>query len=109
MMSRPSRFRYAAQPTLSSKILNAMPQPALPAANCSVLAEVRLVQTPMGRILRVETCSECIADHFWLQRERFLQLTEGASSLEVHWFDRSGAEPVILSYAPQLPETALAV
>jgi hypothetical protein len=79
---------------------NATPQP--PGAPYTVVAELREFITPQGKVWRFVSRSEGVADHAWQQRERLLQLSDGAQSVEVSWEDEGGA-PVNISYAPQLP------
>jgi hypothetical protein len=80
--------------------------PSSPDEPIVALAELRLVQTPAGYVLQVHTTSEGFADHAWLQRDRLLQLSEGAQVLEIHLSSAAVAEPLKLSYSPQLPQHA---
>lgn len=68
-----------------------------------VIAQIREVQTATGRVWRVESTSEGFADHAWMERERLLQLSEGAQAVQICWADASGEE-VEVSYCPQLPQ-----
>ena len=77
-----------------------------PAASRFV-AELHELETPEGRIWRVQTQSEGFADHAWQQRERLLQLSNGAKAIVVCWADEDG-EPVELRYSPELPSTLAA-
>lgn len=79
---------------------NAAQQP--PGASYTVVAELREFITPEGKVWRFVSQSEGVADHAWQQRERLLQLSEGAQSVEISW-QPEGASPVNVTYAPQLP------
>lgn len=76
-------------------------QPTADAAY-TVVAELQELVTPTGRVWRFVSTSEGVADHAWLQRERLLQLSDGAQAVEIIW-ESDDCSPVSLSYAPQLP------
>ena len=69
------------------------------------VAELHELLTPSGRIWRFVTRSEGVADHAWQQRERLLQLSNGALAVEVSW-ECEGNSPVNVTYSPQLPPAA---
>lgn len=77
--------------------------PLQPQREERVIAQIREVHTPEGRVWRVESTSEGFADHAWLERERLLQLSEGAQAVQICWSDASGEE-IQVSYCPQLPQ-----
>lgn len=82
-----------------------MPDPSVqPSAEATytVVAELQELVTPAGRVWRFVSRSEGVADHAWLQRERLLQLSDGAQAVEILWESEDGS-PVSLSYCPQLP------
>lgn len=66
------------------------------------IAELHEVQGPKGRIWRIVTSSEGFADHAWQQRDRLLQISNGATAIEICW-EADGADLVELSFSPQLP------
>lgn len=69
-----------------------------------VIAQLQELTTPTGRVWRLVTNSEGVADHAWQQRERLLQLSNGATAVEIHWQDPASTEtPVTLAYSPALP------
>lgn len=72
-----------------------------------LVGELHEIETAEGRIWRVHTQSEGFADHVWQQRERLLQLSNGAKAVVVCWTDEDG-EPVEVSYSPELPSTLAA-
>lgn len=74
--------------------------PDIPAPR--TIATLQVVQGPQGRILQLVTTCADYADHAWLDRDRLLQLCEGATAFQVIWQGPAG--PVEVSYAPQLPE-----
>jgi hypothetical protein len=79
-------------------------RPARPAEpTCRVVARLEERLTHAGRIWRFVSSSEGVVDHAWQQRERLLQLSEGAAALEICWEPVDGSSPVELSHAPQLP------
>ena len=74
-----------------------------PAENPSApIAELHEVQGPKGRTWRIVTSSEGFADHAWQQRERLLQISDGASAIEICW-ESADADSVELTFSPQLP------
>lgn len=85
-------------------IQNAMPDDRLqPAENPGgPIAELHELQGPRGRIWRIVTSSEGFADHAWQQRERLLQISDGASAIEICW-ESADADPVEMTFSPQLP------
>lgn len=69
-----------------------------------VIAQLQELTTPTGRVWRFVTNSEGVADHAWQQRDRLLQLSNGATAVEIHWHDPASTEtPVVLAYSPALP------
>lgn len=73
-----------------------------PAAAMTPIAELYELQGPTGRRWRIVTSSEAFADHAWQQRERLLQISDGAAAIEICWQSDDG-DPVDLSFSPQLP------
>lgn len=72
-----------------------------------VIAQLQELTTPQGRVWRLVSTSEGVADHAWQQRERLLQLSNGASAVEIHWQDPTTSQaPVQLTYSPALPPAA---
>jgi|GEM_PF-3888393 hypothetical protein len=69
---------------------------------CKVVAQLQEVQTDRGRVWRFVSSSETVVDHAWQQRERLLQLSNGAAALEICWESPDGSG-VKLSHSPQLP------
>lgn len=69
---------------------------------CIVVAQLQEVQTDKGRVWRFTSTSETVVDHAWQQRERLLQLSNGAAALEICWEPPDGST-VELSHSPQLP------
>jgi hypothetical protein len=69
---------------------------------CRIVAEIQEVVTSEGKVWRFVSRSECVADHAWQQRERLLQLSDGATAVEISWQDE-GEAPVSITYSPQLP------
>jgi hypothetical protein len=78
----------------------------LPPGNAStVVAELHELVTPAGKVWRFVSRSEGVADHAWQQRERLLQLSDGAQAVEISW-ECEGSAPVNVTYSPQLPGAA---
>lgn len=71
--------------------------------HCTVVAQLQELQTEKGRVWRFVSSSETVVDHAWQQRERLLQLSDGAAALEICWESSDGSEAVELSHSPQLP------
>lgn len=71
--------------------------------SCREVARLEELITPSGRVWRFVSSNECVTDHAWQQRERLLQLSEGATALEICWEPADGSTAVELSHAPQLP------
>lgn len=70
-----------------------------------VVAEIRELQTPEGRIWQFVSSSAELVDHAWLQRQRLLQLSNGAKAFQTHWQHSDGNHSVT-EFSPPLP-TAL--
>lgn len=68
----------------------------------TVVAQLQEVLTDKGRVWRFISTSETVVDHAWQQRERLLQLSNGAAALEICWEPPDGSA-VELSHSPQLP------
>lgn len=68
----------------------------------TVVAQLQEVLTDKGRVWRFVSTSETVVDHAWQQRERLLQLSNGAAALEICWEPPDGSA-VELSHSPQLP------
>ena len=66
-----------------------------------VVAEFREISTPDGKVWQFVSPSAEMVDHAWQQRERFQQLSNGASRFEVVWQDQ--ASEVVVSHDPSLP------
>lgn len=77
------------------------------ASQYRVIAELQEHATPEGKVWRLVSRSEGVADHAWQQRERLLQLSEGAQSIEIAW-ESDGDTPVNITYAPNLPPVPVA-
>lgn len=69
---------------------------------CAVIAELREVVTPEGRVWRFTSSSEGVVDHAWQQRDQLLRLSNGAAALEICWLAPDG-QTVRLTHAPLLP------
>lgn len=83
-------------------ILNDMQDQLAAATDSTPIAELHEVQGPKGRTWRIVTSSEGFADHAWQQRQRLLQISDGAAAIEICWKDSDG-EPVELAFSPSLP------
>lgn len=70
--------------------------------SCTVVAQIQELQTEKGRVWRFASSSEALTDHAWQQRERLLQLSNGAVALEICWESIDGSA-VSLTHSPQLP------
>jgi len=70
---------------------------------CRVVARLEERMTPAGRVWRFVSSNESVTDHAWQQRDRLLQLSEGAAALEICWEPADGSRAVELSHSPQLP------
>lgn len=68
----------------------------------TVVAQLQEVLTDKGRVWRFVSTNETVVDHAWQQRERLLQLSNGAAALEICWEPPYGSA-VELSHSPQLP------
>lgn len=77
-------------------------QPAPLERPSTVVAQLKEVLTEKGRVWRFVSSSETVVDHAWQQRERLLQLSNGAAALEICWEPPDGSA-VELSHSPQLP------
>lgn len=73
-----------------------------PVRQSVVVAELHEVFTEAGRVWRFVSANESVVDHAWQQRDRLLQLSNGATALEICWQPEDGAG-VTLAHAPQLP------
>lgn len=51
----------------------------------ALIAEIREVATAEGRIWQFISNSAELVDHAWLQRQRLLQLSNGAAAIETCW------------------------
>lgn len=72
--------------------------------SCREVARLEEIQTAQGRVWRFVSTNESVADHAWLQRERLLQISNGAAAIEICWESADGSgTSVELSHSPQLP------
>lgn len=72
--------------------------------SCREVARLEERQTPKGRVWRFVSSSESVTDHAWQQRERLLQISNGAIAIEICWEPSDGSGTAVeLSHSPQLP------
>lgn len=66
-----------------------------------VVAELREINTPEGRVWQFVSRSAEIADHAWIERHKFHQFSNGAKRLDVCWEEPDG-NLVISTHQPRL-------
>lgn len=72
--------------------------------SCREIARLEEIQTPKGRVWRFVSSNESVTDHAWQQRERLLQISNGAVAIEICWVANDGSGTTVeLSHSPQLP------